>query len=204
MTSQWKAVCGVVLVFIFGCLSGWFGASVMHYRETTQFLQGGPEAVAKLLETRMTRNLSLDEIQKEKIHQYFMDNLVQRKLLQIQIQPQLQLVNRETFQEINAILRPDQQKIFRQNITLFRQRTGKSPFNPNPAIQPSPYAITNHSGSSTGASNPNPMIQPSTSATMNGNGTNIWVDTDQPVQPSTSGATNANTGADSPPMAPGQ
>ena len=156
MTSQWKAVCGVVLVFIFGCLSGWFGASVVHYRETTQFLQGGPEAVAKLLETRMTRNLNLDEDQRQKIHQYFMDNLMQRRKLQMQIQPQIQLVNRDTFQEINAILRPDQQKIFRQNITLFRQRTGKSPFNPNPAIQPLPDAATNGSGSGAGAGNPAP------------------------------------------------
>jgi hypothetical protein len=156
MTSPWKAVFGVILVFVLGCLSGWFGASVVHYRETTQFLQGGPEAVAKLLETRLTRNLHLDAGQQQQVHQYFIDNLVQRRQLQMQIQPQVQLLNRETFQKINAILRPDQQEIFRQNITLFRQRTGKSPFNPNPAIQPLPDAATNGSGSGAGAGNPAP------------------------------------------------
>jgi hypothetical protein len=144
------------LVFIFGCLSGWIGASVVKYRQTTQFLQGGPEAVAKLLEMRMTRNLNLDERQKQQIHQYFMDNLLQRRQLQQQIQPQVQLVNRDTFMEINAILRPDQQKIFRENITLFRQRTGKSPFNPNPAIQPSPNGTPNGGGTNTGTGNPAP------------------------------------------------
>jgi hypothetical protein len=160
MTSPWKAVCGVVLVFLLGCLSGWIGASVVNYRQTTQFLQGGPEAVAKLLETRMTRNLNLDENQKQKVHQLFMDNLVQRRQLQEQIQPQVQLVNRDTFIEINAILRPDQQKIFRENITLFRQRTGKSAFNPNPAIQPLPNAAPN--GRTSGASAPpgNPAPAP--------------------------------------------
>lgn len=156
MTSQWKAVCGVMLVFIFGCISGWIGASLVDYRQTTQFLQGGPEAVAKLLEMRMTRNLNLDEKQKQQIHQYFMDNLVQRRQLQMQIQPEVQMVNRETFQDINAILRPDQQKIFRQNITLFRQRTGKSAFNPNPGIQPSPNATPNVTGSGAGTTNPAP------------------------------------------------
>jgi hypothetical protein len=149
-----------MLVFIFGCISGWIGASVVDYRQTTQFLQGGQEAVAKLLEMRMTRNLNLDENQKRQIHQYFMDNLAQRKQLQMQIQPEIQLVNRETFQEINAILRPDQQKIFRQNVTLFRQRTGKSPFNPNPGIQPSPTATPNGVGTNTGTANPAPAPAP--------------------------------------------
>ena len=190
MTSPWKAVCGVVLVFLLGCLSGWIGASLVHYRQTTQFLQGGPEAVAKLLETRMTRNLNLDENQRQKVHQLFMDNLVQRRQLQMQIQPQVQLVNRETFEEINVLLRPDQQKIFRENITLFRQRTGKSPFNPNPAIQPSPNATPNGGRSGAGTADPFPATEPSTNAMTNGGGTNAWVGTNPPIQPSPNGTAN--------------
>lgn len=132
-----KAVLGVILVFILGCIAGWLGASVVHYRQTTLMLQRGPEATAELLENRMTRNLDLDAAQQQQIHTDFMENLRQRKLLQTQIQPQVQLLNRATMQQIMAILRPDQAEHFRQNVSQFRQRFGKGPFNPN-AESPSP------------------------------------------------------------------
>ena len=154
MTSHWKAVCGVILVFILGCISGWIGASVVHYRQTTLFLQGGPEAVAKLLESRMTRNLNLDDNQKQQVHQYFLQNLEQRKEVQAGIQPQLQMLNRETFQQINAVLRPEQRTLFRQNIALFRQRTGKNPLNTNPALDSMSIPAPKADGVGTNSENP--------------------------------------------------
>lgn len=135
MTNHWKAVFGVILVFIFGCLFGALGTSVFFYHRTTEFLQRGPEGVAELLERRMTHNLALDANQRQQIHAYFMENVGQRKQLQFQIQPQIQMLNRQTLQQINAVLRPDQRELFRENLTQFRQRFGKSPFNPNAGNQ---------------------------------------------------------------------
>ena len=150
MTSHWKAVLGIVLVFLFGCASGWLSRSMVAYHQTSTFLQRGPEGVAKLLERRMTHDLDLDANQQQQIHACFMENVNQRRQLQLQIQPQIQLLNRQTLQQINAVLRPDQRERFQANLVEFRQRFGKSPFNPNAESQPaSPPA-------NPGTNNPSP------------------------------------------------
>jgi hypothetical protein len=136
MTSHWKAILGIILVFIFGCLFGALATSAFFYHRTAEFLQRGPEGMADLLERRMTRNLGLNEDQQRQIHACFMNNADARRELQVQIQPQIQTLNREMLQQINAILRPDQQERFHENLVRFRQRFGKSPFNPNAENNP--------------------------------------------------------------------
>ena len=137
MNSTWKAAIGVLLVFILG----WFGGVIcgrlydMHrVAEAIRQPEMVPQAIAEMLERRMTRNLDLDANQQEEIHTYFLENLQQRKLLNTQIQPQIQLANHQTLSEINAILRPDQQTKLRQNLADFRLRFGKNPFSSNPDI----------------------------------------------------------------------
>lgn len=125
MTSHWKAVLGVILIFVLGFTAGAVCASIYAHRKLTAFLQH-PGAVAEAaLEKRLTRHLDLDENQKQQIHAYFMENLQQRKDLNKQIQPQTRMVNQQTFQAIIATLHPDQQERFRQNIEEFRNRFGK-------------------------------------------------------------------------------
>lgn len=146
MTTHWKAILGIMLVFIFGCFFGALATSAFFYHRTTQLLQRGPEGVADILERRMTRNLGLDANQRQQIHACFMNNVTQRRALQVQIQPQIQMLNRETLQQINAVLRPDQQEQLRQNLIQFRQRFGKSPFNPaagNNSVSPPVPPLTN-------------------------------------------------------------
>jgi LPS O-antigen subunit length determinant protein (WzzB/FepE family) len=125
MRTHWKAILGVVLIFILGFASGTVGSSIFFHRKLAAFLQH-PGAVAEAaLEKRLTRHLDLDENQKKQIHAYFLENLQQHKELNKQIQPQMRLANQQTFQEINATLRPDQQERFRQNIEEFRNRFAK-------------------------------------------------------------------------------
>src|SRR5258708_37530056 len=110
MSSHWKAVLGIILIFVFGCLSGVLSTSIYFHHEAIDVFTGGPEGAAKLMERRMTHNLVLDENQRQKIHELFMENMRQRKLLQKEIQPQVQTLNRETFKQINAVLRPEQRE----------------------------------------------------------------------------------------------
>jgi hypothetical protein len=140
MTGHWKVVLGVILIFLFGCISGWLSRSLLAYRQTAEFLQRGPEEAAMVLERRMTHNLDLDASQREQIHACFMENVNQRKQLQSQIQPQIQMLNRQTLRQITALLRPDQQERLRENLAQFRKRFGKGPFNPNAENQPSSSA----------------------------------------------------------------
>lgn len=131
MSSHWKAVLGVLLVFVLGCLTGWLGSSVVHYRQAGQILRGNPEVIARLLERRMMGNLNLDQGQRVQIHGLLLQNLGQRKQLQSQIQPQVQALNQQTLRDIDAVLRPEQKERLHGNLEEFKRRFGKSPFNPS-------------------------------------------------------------------------
>jgi hypothetical protein len=125
MMRHWKAILGVILIFVLGFTSGVVGSSIVYHRKLATFLKH-PGAVAEAaLEKRLTRNLKLDENQKKQVHDYFMENLQSRHELSKQIQPQVRATNLETYQQITGILRPDQQEIFRQNIEDLRARSSK-------------------------------------------------------------------------------
>ena len=129
MAKTWKAVVGVILIFILG----WFGGAlttivIARHRALVQ-LQRGPEALAIVLERQTTRNLGLNDDQKNQLHTLFVENLRQRMELQKQVQPQVKAVNRQTMQEIDALLTPDQQQRFHDNLVLFKDRFGRNPFN---------------------------------------------------------------------------
>jgi len=157
MNKTWKAVLGVILIYIFGCVSGGVSTSIFFHRKMIAFLQHPAIAASAELERRLTGNLGLDANQKQEIHGYFLDNLQQRKELQKQIQPQIQTLNRQTAQQITAILHPDQAELFHENIEKFRKNFGATPSNPdteNPSaaqVQSAPPAA---STTNTGAGNP--------------------------------------------------
>jgi hypothetical protein len=130
MTGHWKASLGVLLVFILGCLSGMLVSSVYFSHRTAVFFQRGSAAYIDLAEHRLTRNLNLDPTQKQEIHQYFLENLAERKQLQAQVQPEVQMLNHQTFGEIRSVLRPEQMTVFRENLNEFRKRFARTADNP--------------------------------------------------------------------------
>ncbi|HUB67981.1 MAG TPA: hypothetical protein VL981_10905 [Candidatus Methylacidiphilales bacterium] len=136
MSSNWQAAIGVFLVFAFGCISGWLGSSAVH----VPLLQRGPDAVTALWENRLTRNLDLNENQKREIHQFFLQNLAQRRELQKQIAPQVVTLNHATLKQIISVLSPDQVARFRRNVAFFRQQYAQGPFNERPDNQLTPRA----------------------------------------------------------------
>jgi Spy/CpxP family protein refolding chaperone len=155
MTGHWKDSLGVLMVFILGCLAGILAASVYFSHRDTAFFQRGSAAYIDLAERRLTRNLNLDATQKQQIHQYFLENLAERKQLQAQIQPAMQMVNHHTFGEIRSVLQPEQLTIFRENLTEFRKRLARNGGNPPPG--PNTGAATNFS-TNTAPENPPPAI----------------------------------------------
>jgi hypothetical protein len=69
--------------------------------------------------------------------------------LQKQVQPQVKAVNRQTLQEIDALLTPDQQQRFHDNLVLFKEHFGRNPFSVGPAVSPTPTAGPETAGSAT-------------------------------------------------------
>jgi hypothetical protein len=139
MNKTLKVVAGVLLVFIFGWLSGVLSASVFLHHRVADVLQRGPEAVAAVVEKRLTHNLDLDTDQRKSVHDALVENVTQRWALQKQLRPQVQTLNRATMQEIGAILQPGQLEKFRANLKLLRERSGRNAFasdSEDPAAQP--------------------------------------------------------------------
>jgi hypothetical protein len=129
MNPTWKAALGVILVFILGWFGGALTTLVIARHKALALIQRNPEALAIVLERQTTRNLGLNEDQKTQLHSLFVENLKQRMELQKQVQPQVKAVNRQTLQEINALLTPDQQQRFHDNLVLFKEHFGRNPFN---------------------------------------------------------------------------
>jgi hypothetical protein len=124
MNKTWQAVLGAILIFVFGWLAGALFTSLVIGHKAIALLQKGPEGIEEVLERRMTHNLALDPTQKQQVHEFFMENLKQRKVLQKTIQPQVQALNRQTVQQITTVLRPDQKERFQENIEKLRNRLG--------------------------------------------------------------------------------
>ncbi len=146
MTSHWKAIFGVLLIFVLGFTAGIVCSSIFVHRKMIAFLQHPGVAVQAALERRLTRKLNLDENQKKQIHDIFVENLQDRRELGRQIQPQVRMVNIETFQKINSVLRPDQQETFRRNLEELHTRASKlavsSDFDTLPPISAAPVVPT--------------------------------------------------------------
>jgi len=129
MTSKWKAVLGVILIFVLGFASGIVCSSIVVHRKLNAYLKQPGAVAAAALEKQLTQNLNLDPNQQQEIHGYFMENLQRRRELNLQIRPQAQMLNQQTFQRIATTLRPDQRELFRQNIEKFRNRLSKAAAN---------------------------------------------------------------------------
>ena len=158
MSKTWKAVLGVILIYVFGCFSGAVSTSIFFHHRMLAVLQHPAVAVSEALEKRLTGNLGLDANQKEQVHAYFLENLQHRQALQKEIQPRVQTLNRLTVQQVTAILRPDQAELFHQNVEKLRKRLGANASNLDtenssaPQVQPAAPATTS------GATNP-PVTQ---------------------------------------------
>jgi len=129
MSPTWKAALGVILVFILGWFGGALTTLIVARHGLLALAQHDPEPLAKMLERQTTRNLGLSDGQQKQLHALIVENLRQRMDLQKQVQPQIKALNRQTMQQIDALLTPDQQQRFHDNLVRFKQRFGRNPFN---------------------------------------------------------------------------
>jgi hypothetical protein len=150
MSKTWKAVFGVILIYLLGCLSGAVATSIFFHHKMLGFLHHPGVVLSAVLEKRLTGNLGLDASQKQQVHAYFAENLQHRKELQKEIQPQVQALNRQTIKQVAAILHPGQAQLFHETIEKLRKRFGANGSDQDtespPAPQPSPASPATNSG----------------------------------------------------------
>ncbi|MCE0499524.1 MAG: hypothetical protein LV481_16415 [Methylacidiphilales bacterium] len=154
MSTQWKAVLGVILIFVLGFASGVVSSSIFAQRKMAAFLQRPGVAMMNAMEQRLTRNLDLDENQKQLIHHYFMENLRQHKQLQTLIQPQVQELNHATIQQIRAALRPDQLTRLDLNLNELHNRFTEFVSNQDVGNPPQPVPQPNAASTNSAPASP--------------------------------------------------
>jgi hypothetical protein len=125
MNATWKAVLGIVLIFVIGCICGALTASLVIGHRAAMIAQAGPPTWAKLIEPRLTRGMDIDDTQKQQIYDALVKNLQARVSLRKELAPRVQELNKQTLAEIDAVLKPDQQQKFLDNYSQFRARGGK-------------------------------------------------------------------------------
>ena len=132
MSPTWKAALGVIVIFILGWFGGALSVWIFAHHRMMVLATGNTQAITMLLERQTTRGLKLDDSQKAQIHDLLLQNVRERKELQKQVQPQVWTDNRQTMAAINALLTPEQQQKFQDNLLLFKARFGRTPLNTGP------------------------------------------------------------------------
>jgi hypothetical protein len=158
MSPTWKAAIGVILIFILGWFGGALTTLIIARHKMLVLAQGNSQALTTLLVRQTTHGLKLDDGQKAKLHDLLFENVRERKELQKQIQPEVWADNRQTLAAINAVLTPDQQEKFQDNLLLFKAHFGRNPLNTGPeesAAGPAPETA----GAATNAAAGSPPAQ---------------------------------------------
>jgi hypothetical protein len=108
----WKAVAGVVLVFLLGVAAGGIGVYRYHRKAFDRFARGGPEMVSEYFVRRMSRQLDLDPSQKERIEAVVRRTADEAREARQQFRPRMEEIFEKGRREIRAELRPEQQRRF--------------------------------------------------------------------------------------------
>ncbi len=128
MNKTWKVVLGVILIFVFGWLSGVICTSIyLHHKVITTFSRG-PEGLADAVERPLARGMHLDATQRLKFHNALVAYFKQRAALQKHIQPEVLALNQQSFQDVNAFLQPNQQERLKDNLERLREKSGRNLF----------------------------------------------------------------------------
>ena len=110
--KRWKAILGVLLVFLLGAIAG---AAVVHrvgHQGAEGVLSGRGGATADLVVRRLSRSLDLDPAQRDQVRAIVTET--RRDIVEIRkpVQPQVEAAFERSRIRVRAILRPEQQEKF--------------------------------------------------------------------------------------------
>ena len=118
--KNWKAIAGVVLVFILGALAGAIVAHRVCHHRIESILTGGSEVRREMIVHRMTHRLDLDDSQRRQLDTIMNETHTQVAAARRQIQPQVDEIISRSQDKVRAILRPDQRDKFEKFIAEWK------------------------------------------------------------------------------------
>jgi hypothetical protein len=122
--KNWKAIVGVIAVFILGGLAGSFTTiAIVRHR----LVRGhGSQMMADLIVRRLSWELRLDRAQRSQLRVIVSEGQQEMKPLRRQIQPQIEDILTRSEAKLRAVLRPDQQGKFDKLIAERKARWAES------------------------------------------------------------------------------
>lgn len=121
--KKWKAIIGVILVFILGAAAGSIVSHVVCQRRIESIVSGGPHAVRQIMLERLNRELKLDEDQRVRLKAIFNETHEEIKAERSKIQPQIDEILNRAEDRVRAILRPDQRERFEKFVLERKERS---------------------------------------------------------------------------------
>ncbi|EAT16194.1 hypothetical protein HTZ97_04575 [Desulfuromonas acetoxidans] len=122
MMTRWKLWIVMVVVFVAGICVGVGGTGLFLRHKVTTVVEQGAPAISQLLVQRLSGRLDLSSDQEQQVTEIL--NSTQQQLAQLrrQIRPEVQVLIRQTVEEIRTDLSPAQQQEFDAFIQPFRER----------------------------------------------------------------------------------
>jgi Spy/CpxP family protein refolding chaperone len=119
--NKWKAIAGVVLVFILGGLAGALGTMCI-CRHGDGLMWGRPHAYGEAVVRRLDHELKLSAEQKKQVEVIVNDARAEIKGLREQAQPKIDAIFEQAVSRVSAVLSPEQKAKFEKFVEKKRER----------------------------------------------------------------------------------
>lgn len=120
--SRWKIVVGMIVVFLLGLLVGIYGARVYALHKVSLVLQGDRPALTRFTLAKLSRELSLNSQERERIAP-LVDQAVEELLqLRLKARPRVDEILDRTVARMKDNLRPEQQRKLEDLLGKFRAK----------------------------------------------------------------------------------
>ena len=118
--KNWKAVAGVILVFLLGGVCGAALAHKVghHWSDESRHGRDRSEFIVK----RMSRELDLDDSQREEVRKIITGAHNEMQALMKQTEPQRDAIISRSEDQVRAILKPEQKERFEKFVEKMKQR----------------------------------------------------------------------------------
>ncbi len=123
--KKWKAVSGVILVFLLGVLAGGLADRMVCWHRVEAIISGGPAARRELIIRKLSCELKLNAEQKAKLEEIAKDTHAQIHEVKKQIKPQVDAIIAASADKVRAMLTPEQKVKFEKFLAEKRAREQK-------------------------------------------------------------------------------
>jgi Spy/CpxP family protein refolding chaperone len=119
---KWKAIAGILLVFLLGSLSGVFATYAVYHQRMEGVMRGEPGRAREFIVHRLSRDLNLDPAQSEQLRTIVRETHAQLRELRKRIRPETEEIMARSQDRVRAVLRPDQREKYEKIITEHKRR----------------------------------------------------------------------------------